>query len=276
MAMEDKIEGLYLNVWRGMVLFVATVSFLVAVVASLTAVSGLLGSTPSQPIANRLEDRSDELRKALSLDHFRSSDAHVTERAAAAKWKGSSGREPNPEQANEEALRRIVDSLESYNRTAFPERPPNREVIRLTIRNVMSDPKLAAEAHRTLYLATLESLSADLMKTAAAQARVPEEKRMDADRLVRWHAGVVQRTLHTVEQENATLEYRYQRQLTDYANRHTRVLSYAGIAAGAFAIFVLTIFLFLVIKIERDLKLMAMASLATTRQMAVSGDEVTK
>jgi hypothetical protein len=273
MATEDRIEALYLNVWRGIVFFVATASLLVAVVASLTAVSGLLGSTPSQPVANRVEDRVDQIRKSLSLDHFRSAEANVSERPAA-KWKGQP-RERNPEQANEEALRRIIDNLEGYNRTAFPERPPNREVIRLTIRNLISDPRLAPEAHRTLYLTTLEALSADLAKTGAAQAQLPEEKRMDADRLVRWHAAVVQRALHTVEQENATLEHRYERQLADYANRHARVLSYAGVAAGAFAIFVLTVFLFLLIKIERDLKLMALASLVTTRQMTAP-DEVTK
>src|SRR5262245_34991687 len=124
MAMEDRIEGAYLNVWRGIVFFVATVSLLVAVVASLTAVGGLRGSTPPQPVANRLEDRAEEIRKSLSLDHFRSSDANVAGRAAA-KWKSTGGRDRSAEQANEEALRRSIDNLESYNRVAFPERPAN-------------------------------------------------------------------------------------------------------------------------------------------------------
>jgi hypothetical protein len=274
MAMEDRIEGLYLNVWRGIVFFVATVSLLVAVVASLIAVGGLVGSTPTRPDTNKLEDRSDEIRKALSIERFRNAEADVTTRSAV-KWKDAS-REIDEEQANEEALRKIVDNLDSYNRAAFPERHPNREIIRLTVRNLVSDPKLAPQSHRALYLSSLESLTADLAKTGAAQAQVPEDRRMDADRLVRWHADILRRALRTVEQDNATLEHRYQRQLTDYANRHTRVLSYAGVAAGAFTIFVLTVFLYLVIKIERDLKMMAVASMVTTRQLATPSEEGSK
>jgi hypothetical protein len=44
-------------------------------------------------------------------------------------------------------------------------------------------------------------------------------------------------------------------------------MSYIGVAAGAVAIFVFTIFLFVIIRIERDLRAMALASMATTKQL---------
>jgi hypothetical protein len=135
------------------------------------------------------------------------------------------------------------------------------------VRHVMKDLKLKDDDELRLYLATLETLSADLAKSGREQAALPEERRIDPYLLLRWHAETMQRAFQTVHQENARLQKSYQQRLIDYENRHTRIVSYIGVAAGAVAIFVFTIFLFVIIRIERDLRAMALASMATTKQL---------
>ena len=127
--------------------------------------------------------------------------------------------------------------------------------------------RLRNETQLRLYLSSLEALSADLAKAGRAQAALPEDRRMDPYRLLRWHAETVQRAFQGIDQENARLQKSYQQKLIDYENRHTRIMSYIGLAAGAVAIFVFTIFLFVIIRIERDLRAMAVASMATTKQL---------
>ena len=264
MAVEERIERLYLNVWKVAVLCIGAVALIVAVVTALIAVGGLFGTAPERPLWSSAAMRIEGLRKELALDNFRGASQPGAARSHA--------RGDDPERTREEILRGIVDHLRSYSRTAYPDRIPyTADVLRLTVRNYMSDRRLQPEENRELYLGTLATLSEELANAGSAQAQLPEDRRMDPLNVLRWHAEMVERALSAVDQENQQLDQRYQRQLKDFANRHTRVLSYAAVSAVAFAVFVLTVFLFVIVRMQRDLQTMALASMLTVRQMDAAG-----
>lgn len=263
MAFEDKIENLYLKVWKAVILCVATAALIAAIAAAAAAINGLFVDAPYPPVEVSPEDRGEVLLQELSLENFKEADAQAAEPAKARNPQPS--REPGIVPGD--SLRRISSNLDNYVKTAFPRSSPIREATEWNVKHVMKELKLKDDGQLKLYLTTLEALSADLAKTGGEQAVLPEDKRINPHKMLRWHAETVQRTFQTVDQENAKLQKNYQQQLVDYANRHTRIMSYIGVAAGAVAIFVFTIFLFVIIRIERDLRAMAVASMATTKQL---------
>ena len=263
MPFEDRIENLYLKVWKAVILCVATVALIAAIGASVAAINGLFVEAPHPPPQVKPEDRGDALRQAVSIDKFQQADP----RAPGAATRDNPGPNSGPGMAISDSLRKISSTLDNYIRSAFPPTSPIPEATEWSVRHVMKDVKLRNEAQLRLYLASLEALSAELAKAGSAQAVLPEDRRMDPYRLLRWHAETVQRAFQAVDQENAKLQKSYQQKLIDYENRHTRIMSYIGLAAGAVAIFVFTIFLFVIIRIERDLRAMAVASMATTKQL---------
>jgi len=267
MAVDDRIETIYLNIWKGVVLLMATIALIVAVVASIFAVSSLSTSEPFRPVEIKMEDRGESLKQALSLDSFRTAESGGSERPAK---KAPNPGDPGLGAFSRETLKKISENLDNYIRTAYPERSPNRETIQASVKNVLKDLKLTNDSEARFYLSTLEVLSGELARAGAVQATLPEEKKIHTDQLLRWHAETVQRLLHAVDQENDRLQRKYRRQLVDYTNKHARILSYASVAASSFAIFVLTVFLFVIIKIERHLRSMAVASTLTTRQLESS------
>lgn len=269
MALEDKIENLYLHIWRGIVLFIATAALIVAVVASVAGLNGLFAREPYRPAPAKLEERSEALKQELTIESFRNFEAGKGEQP------GEKNRNTNPDREFaalvNDTLNKTSNNLEKYVQSAFPGRSVSRETLRGHVKNLMKEYALNDEAKVRLYLSSLERLSEELARLGVVQGMLPEEKRITTDRLLRWHAETVQRTLDSVDRENEKHWQTYQQQLTDYAHSRTRILGYVVVAAGAFLVFVFTVFLFVVIRIERDLKTMAVASMLTTKQLQSSG-----
>ena len=262
MPFEDRIENLYLKVWKAVILCVASAALIATIGASAAAINGLFVEAPHPPVEVKPEEREDALREAVSIEKFREADAQA----------GSATRDHSAPKSGAgivtgDSLRKISNNLDNYIRSAFPPTAPIPEATEWSVRQVMKDMKLRNEAQLRLYLSSLEALSAELAKTGSGQAMLPEGRRMDPYRLLRWHADTVQRAFQAVDQENAKVQKNYQQKLIDYENRHTRIMSYIGLAAGGVAVFVFTIFLFVIIRIERDLRMMAVASMATTKQL---------
>lgn len=263
MSIENGIENLYLKVWRTLVLCVATAALITAVAASAAAVSGLLLDPPQPPAQIRPEDREAMLEQALSLEKFR-----LADRGVPAPWPGES-RTPRGATALDvgEALRIISRNLDEYVKSAFPPVVPLPEATLWSVSRLLNSLDLKSDAETRLYVTTLVSLSEQLARTGPEQATLPEERRMDPHRMLRWHADTVERLVRATREENEALKKAYGQRLDDYANRNARVVAYAGLAAGAVAIFVFSVFLFVIIRIERDLRTMAVASVATSRRL---------
>lgn len=263
MRIEDGIESVYLKVWRAIVLCVATAALVTAVAAAAAAVNGLLVDPPQPPAEVKPDDRGETAQQALSLERFR-----LADRSGSPPWpaenrpaRGANGLEVG------EALRTVSANLDEYVRTAFPPIIPVPEATLWTVSRLMNTLDLRNDGEVRLYLTSLGALSEQLARTGPEQAKLPEDRRMDPHRMLRWHADSMQRLVRGIRQENENLQKVYERRLTDYANRNTRVMGYIGMAAGAVAIFVFSIFLFVIIRIERDLRTMAVASVATTRRL---------
>lgn len=269
MAFADKVENLYLKIWRTLVLCVATTALIAAVAASAFAINGLFVAAPYPPVEINAEDRGAALQQALSIENFRNSEARVQGRQPAKH--GNPKREDAAGAAINDALRKISMNLDNYVKTAFPKDSPIREATEWNVKHTMKELKLNNDGKLKLYLSTLEALSADLAKLGGEQAVLPEDRRINSHDVLRWHAETVQQTFQAVDRENEKLQKVYQQQLVDHANRHTRIMSYIGVAAGAVTIFVFTILLFVIIRIERDLRMMAIASMATAKQLEGSG-----
>ena len=263
MRIEDGIENLYVRVWRVLMLCVATAAIVTAVAAAAAAVNGLLVDPPQPPAEVKPEDRDETLQQTLSLEKFRLADRPTPPPwpAEARPSRGGNGVEVG------EALRVISRNLDDYVKTAFAPIVPVPEATLWSVSRLMASLDLKSDAEMRLYLTTLVSLSEQLARTGPEQARLPEERRMDPHRMLRWHADGVERLIRTTRQENENLKKVYEQRLAGYASRNTRVMAYAGMAAGALAVFVFSVFLFVIIRIERDLRTMAVASVATTRRL---------
>ena len=262
MSFEGGIENLYLKVWRAVVLCVATAALVAAVVAGAAAVNGLIAEPPLPPAQLKPGDRDAGLLQALTLEKFR-----LAEHGGSAPWPDTSSPRSGGEAALGDALRRITRNIDAYVKAAFPSVTPVAEATEWAVEQRMKSLALKSDAERRLYLATLEPLSEQLAQAGPEQSKLPVGRRIDPHDMLRWHAASVQQFLRSIEHENETLKNVYEQRLTDYANRQTRVIGYIGIAGGALAIFVASIFLFVIIRIERDLRTMALASLATTRRL---------
>jgi len=262
MSFEDRIENLYLAVWRAVVLSVATIALIASITAGAAAVRSIMAEPPVPPAPNRPEERDEALMQAVTLEKFK-----LVEHGGPAPWPGGATARGSGEPGAADAVRRISRNLDEYVKNAFPAVAPVPEATEWTVEQVMKGLDLRSDAERRVYLATLEALSEQLLRAAPEQSKLPEERRIDPHRVLRWHAGHVERFLRSIEEENERRKNLYEQRLTDYANRQTRILGYLGIAGGALAVFVAGIFLFVIIRIERDLRTMAIASLATTRRL---------
>lgn len=262
MSVEERIENVYLTVWRAVVLCVATVALITALIAGAAAVRSVMAEPPVPPAPTKPDERDEALLQAVTLEKFK----HA-ERGGPAPWPDSAAPRSGGEPGVAEAVRRAARNLDEYVKSAFAAVVPVPEATEWTVEQVMKSLDLRSDVERRIYLVTLEALSEQLVRAAPEQSKLPEERRIDPHRMLRWHAGHVERFLRAIEDENESRKNVYEQRLTDYANRQTRILGYLGIAGGALAVFVAGIFLFVIIRIERDLRTMAIASLATTRRL---------
>lgn len=262
MKLEDRIESMHFRVWKAVMLCIATAALLAAALASAVAINGMLVRAPYAPAEVKPDERSQALHRSLSLDRFR-----LAEARAPLAWGAQNASRSGGEFAYTDAVQRISRNLDSYVKSAFPPIAPVPEATQWSVSHLMKSLDFKNEAEVRLYLATLESLSSQLAAIGPDQASLPEERRIDPNRVLSWHADRVQRTFRAIEQENVQLQKVYHERLVNYANRQTRTTSYIGAAVGAVAIFVFSVFLFVMIRIERDLRTMAVASVATAKQL---------
>ncbi|MGQ0523797.1 MAG: hypothetical protein ACT4P8_09080 [Betaproteobacteria bacterium] len=262
MKVEDRIEKLYLGIWKAVVLCIATAALIAAVLASAAAVNGLLARAPYPPAEVKPDESRQALHQALTLDRFR-----LAEARASLPWQTEPASHSGGEFAYTDAIQRIAGNLDSYVKSAFSPVVPVPEATQWSVRHLTNSLDFRNPTELQVYLGTLEALTAQLAKIGPEQALLPEERRIDPHRMLNWHAERVQRAFRELAQENARLRKAYQDRLADYAHDQARAGSFIAVAAGAAAIFVLAIFLFVIIRIERDLRTMAAASLATAKQL---------
>ncbi|HET7595348.1 MAG TPA: hypothetical protein VFK15_00310 [Burkholderiales bacterium] len=263
MRIEHRLERGSFPIWTAVLIAVATASLIGAVAASAAAIRGMLAEPPLPPAELKPEYRTRTVPPALSLERFK-----LTERGGPAPWPESAPGAGSAEAlAGPDVLQQISRNVDEYIKRAFPPVVPIPEATQWDVSRVMQSLNLKNDAEERLYLGTLEALSEELARSGPEQAQLPEARRIDPHRVLRWHADSVRRLLRSVDNENARLQKLYTERLHDYAGRNARSLLYIAVAAGAIAIFLFAMFLVIIVRVERDLHTMALASVVTTRRL---------
>lgn len=229
--MLNKLEALYLNILRVVIIVLATVLLAVAVIGAVVAGPMLLSSFGGgEADAARLV-RNDRLNDYLNRNS--GSPGVSTQDQAALE-----DRTRDADRRFKEAAANIVRYVKAKTGMA----PPEAGVIDYI--QTLSDRLPASLQDR--YADSLLSLSKDLVQAPTATTPV------DVDQLIQWHFDQFSAAAETAMQQDAT------RAIEEQARRQTAVLAGTA-AAGFFMMFLLLVFVFVLVKIERNLRRLPVA-----------------
>lgn len=229
--MLNKLEALYLNILRVVIIVLATVLLAVAAIGAVVAGPMLLSSFGGgEADAARLV-RNDRLNDYLNRNS--GSPGVATQDQAALE-----DRTRDADRRFKEAAANIVRYVKAKTGMA----PPEAGVIDYI--QTLSDRLPASLQDR--YADSLLSLSKDLVQAPTATTPV------DVDQLIQWHFDQFSAAAETAMQQDAT------RAIEEQARRQTAVLAGTA-AAGFFMMFLLLVFVFVLVKIERNLRRLPVA-----------------
>jgi hypothetical protein len=258
MSFSTKLENTYLNILRYVILAVATVSLVAVVIAGVMAVSAALSKPPEKI---KIEDQAKDFKKGFTIDDFKKDNLSKAEGEPQEQ-----SQEPTPaEKAKEDpflslingSVSKIADNFITYQRVAH-NIELNKEKTEDILRNFPINAGIRKEKPIfTFYFETLvelsESLARQAEKSKVGQA-LPEENKVDLDKLLLWHSKQVNKAVEAVDEANAQRNTEFQKQQDAYIEKKTLTFTYASFAGGAFGIFLIVIMLFIMVKIERNLR----------------------
>ncbi|MFA4897931.1 MAG: hypothetical protein WC563_00260 [Brevundimonas sp.] len=229
--MLNKLEALYLNILRVVIIVLATVLLAVAAIGAVVAAPMLLSSFGGgEADAARLV-RNDSLNDYLNRNSG-------SPGVAAQDQAALEDRTRDADRRFKEAAANIV----SYVKAKTGMAPPEAGVIDYI--QTLSDRLPTGLQDR--YADSLLSLSKDLVQAPTATTPV------DVDQLIQWHFDQFSAAAETAMQQDAS------RAIEEQARRQTAVLAGTA-AAGFFMMFLLLVFVFVLVKIERNLRRLPVA-----------------
>jgi len=229
--MLNKLEALYLNILRVVIIVLATVLLAVAAIGAVVAAPMLLSSFGGgEADAARLV-RNDSLNDYLNRNSG-------SPGVAAQDQAALEDRTRDADRRFKEAAANIVRYVKAKTGMA----PPEAGVIDYI--QTLSDRLPTGLQDR--YADSLLSLSKDLVQAPTATTPV------DVDQLIQWHFDQFSAAAETAMQQDAS------RAIEEQARRQTAVLAGTA-AAGFFMMFLLLVFVFVLVKIERNLRRLPVA-----------------
>jgi len=229
--MLSKLEALYLNILRVVIIVLATVLLAVAAIGAVVAAPMLLSSFGGgEADAARLV-RNDSLNDYLNRNSG-------SPGVAAQDQAALEDRTRDADRRFKEAAANIVRYVKAKTGMA----PPEAGVIDYI--QTLSDRLPTGLQDR--YADSLLSLSKDLVQAPTATTPV------DVDQLIQWHFDQFSTAAETAMQQDAS------RAIEEQARRQTAVLAGTA-AAGFFMMFLLLVFVFVLVKIERNLRRLPVA-----------------
>ncbi len=228
--MLNKLEGLYLNILRVVIIVLATALLAAALVGAVVAGPMLLSSFgASGANAERLV-QADQLQDYLGQGQAGDTGAAAGEATAA------------QEEAALQADRRIREAAENIARYVQAKqgfRPVPAAIVDYVEQRAYALPTELFDP----YSDSLLKLSQDLLGQTATAAPV------NVDELIDWHYA------RFMEAAQVAAETSAQRMAENTMNRATAVAA-AAFAGGLFVMFLLLVFVFVLVKIERNLRLL--------------------
>jgi len=255
MSFTNKLEASYLNILRHLLLVVATISLIAVLIASGMALRASLSSPPQEPKQVKIEDKANDLKKAFNVENFKKDTTKTDEKSIGPMGKS----EPEAFQIFlDNSIKSIASNLISYelaiNKKDLQE---NRQGIEEVLRKMPLKEgvlKKTSESILTFYYETLILLTGELKRQAPEIAKLPEDKKIQIGPVLLWHARQVNQAVTTIDEANAQQKDMFERQQIAYFEKKASILKYATIAGSALGIFLVIIMLFIIVKIERDLR----------------------
>lgn len=225
--MLNKLEALYLNILRVVIIVLATVLLAVAAVGAVVAGPMLLSSFGGGDADAARLVRNDGLNDYLNRNAGGAPAAQAQDQAELeSRTRGADRR-----------FREAAVNISRYVKAKTGMAPPEAGVIDY----IQSLADSLPESLKDRYADSILALSKDLTKAPAAAAPV------DVDSLIDWHFTQFHQAAEAAMQQDAM------RAAEEQARRQTAVLA-AGAAAGFFMMFLLLVFVFVLVKIERNLR----------------------
>jgi len=254
MSFSNKLETAYLNILRYFILAVATVSLIAVVIAGGMAISAAFSKPPKAQEKIKFEDMAKDLKKGFTVEEFRKdglpkAEENPQEQTPAQKPVDNAFRE-----FIGSTVSKIADNFITYQK-AVSNIELNKEKLEAFIVNFPFKEGIRQDKSViTFYFETLVPLSDDLSKQAPAIANLPEENRLNLDNIMMWHLKKVNKTVETVDETNVRQDAEFQRKQDAYLEKKALTYTFAIFAGAAFGIFLIVIMLFIMVKIERNLR----------------------
>ena len=245
MSILNKVENAYLTILRLVVLTGATLALISAVILGTSAASKLLSSEPKDAAPILVTPQN-----TPKLDAFLASnkpEAHVQN-----KVKGSNkseGKIQNPD------LVASARNISQYVKDVFQGELAHNKALEIFIEKSKALPEQTQNA----YFKSASEFSAELLKKVVEQKALVATTReagqdveaapgfLNVDAALQWH--LVQ-FAEIVDKNNAEIAQKQQ----EYALAKATGTQELYIAAGSFGAFLFVVFLFIIIKIERNLR----------------------
>jgi len=256
MSFSNKLENTYLNILRYVILIVATVSLVAVAIAGSMAINAAFSSPPKEPEKIKFEDRTNDLKKGFTIGNFKKDSPTKTEVKPQAPDKASEEKQKDDSfrALLKDSISKIADNFIIYERE-IRKAEMDKGKLENFIANYPFNSGLRREKQIiTFYFDTLASLTGDLANQTKEIAKLPEEKRINPDKLLEWHLQQVNRAVETVDEARAQRDIEFLKQQEAYAGKKASTYTYISAAGGAFGIFLVIIMLFIMVKIERNLR----------------------
>ena len=259
MSFTNKLETTYLNILRYVILAVATLSLIAVLIAGAMALSAALASPPKAPEQIKFEDRVNDLKKGFTIENFKKDNPPKTgEKPQEQSQETTTTPVEKPQEDSfrgfiKSSVAKIADNFITYEKVVH-----NRDLLKERVENFLEafpfNNGLRNKTVITFYYETFIPLSGELAKQAPEIAKLSEDKKINIDILLNWHLKQVNAAIETVNEANAKLNTEFKEKQIAYFAKKTSIYKYASIAGSAFGIFLFIIMLFIMVKIERNLR----------------------
>lgn len=245
MSFLNKVENVYLTILRLVVITGATLALIAAIIFGSSAAGKLLRAEPqnTDPVIVTPEN-------SPKLDVF----AALKKQAEQSPQEAPKSRKLESEVKNPD-IDAVVKNISQYIRDVYQFVPDSGK-----LRDIVTQrASVLPEETRNAYFKSLNEFSAELVKKIATQKAIVAAAQtagqkpadlpgfIDVDEAMDWHFSQFSKI---VDKRNADMEQKQK----EYVLAKATGAQSLYIAAGSFATFLLIIFLFIIIKIERNLR----------------------
>jgi hypothetical protein len=257
MSLAKKLENTYLNILRYVILAIATISIIAVLITGFMALNAALSLPPKEPKQVKFEDKVNDLNKGITLENFKNDNQPQQPQNQSQEQKKAPVEKSEEDQFRvfiKTSAGKIADNFITYAKTVSNV-DMDKEQTEKVIMSYPFDKGLRRDkVVLTFYFETLISLSGELVKKAPEMAKLPEDKKIKPVIIMNWHLNRVNKAIRTVDEANLQRNAEFREKQGEYSMKKASIYKNVIMAGYAFGIFLFIIILFVMVKIERNLR----------------------